>query len=110
MYFKATAGAVDGGRVLRVGVAAVSTAWVSGDATAAMVMTVALVSATLLGTASASPAEGIQPLSKIAVHMATVEMQPSAYVRATPSLLGEQVHTRTPYVHHAGTGRRRRSD
>lgn len=44
----------------------------------------------LAGTASASPAEGIQPLSKIAVHRATVEMQPSAYVRATPSLLGEQ--------------------
>jgi hypothetical protein len=47
--------------------------------------------ATLAGTASASPAEGIQPLSKIAVHKATVEMQSSAYVRATPSLLGEQV-------------------
>ena len=47
--------------------------------------------ATLPGTASASPAEGVQPLSKIAVHKATVEMQPSAYVRATPSLLGEQV-------------------
>ena len=75
-------------------------------------MAVALVAATLLGTASASPAEGIQPLSKIAVHKATVEMQPSAYVRATPSLLGEQVHiyiyTRTPNVHHAV--RRRRSD
>ena len=67
-----------------------------------MVMVVALVAATLLGTASASPAEGIQPLSKIAVHMATVEIQPSAYMRTTPSLLGEQVHTRTPYVHHAG--------
>jgi hypothetical protein len=65
-------------------------AWASGGAAAAMA--VALVAATLLGTASASPAEGIQPLSKIAVHKATVEMQPSAYVRATPSLLGEQVH------------------
>ena len=78
----------------------------------AVALLVALVAAaaTLPGTASASPAEGIQPLSKIVVHKATVEMQPSAYVRATPSLLGEQVHTRTPYVHHAGTGRRRRSD
>ena len=47
-------------------------------------------------TASASPAEGIQPLSKIAVHKATVEMQPSAYVEATPSLLGEQARTRSP--------------
>ncbi|CAO2184415.1 unnamed protein product, partial [Urochloa humidicola] len=38
--------------------------------------------------AAASPAEGFQPLSKIAVHKATVEMQPSAFVQATPSLLG----------------------
>jgi hypothetical protein len=56
----------------------------------------------LAGTASASPAEGIQPLSKIAVHRATVEMQPSAYVRATPSLLGEQVLYAVPVrTHHA---------
>ncbi|CAO2202670.1 unnamed protein product [Urochloa humidicola] len=38
--------------------------------------------------AAASPAEGFQPLSKIAVHKATVEMQPSAFMEATPSLLG----------------------
>jgi hypothetical protein len=59
----------------------------------AVALLVALVAAaaTLPGTASASPAEGIQPLSKIAVHKATVEMEPSAYVQATPSLLGEQV-------------------
>ncbi|CAL5013696.1 unnamed protein product [Urochloa decumbens] len=33
---------------------------------------------------------GFQPLSKIAIHRTTIEMDPSAYVRATPSLLGEQ--------------------
>ncbi|KAF8739187.1 hypothetical protein HU200_013907 [Digitaria exilis] len=38
--------------------------------------------------ANASPAGGFQPLSKIAIHRATVEMQPSAFVQATPSLLG----------------------
>ena len=58
---------------------------------AALVAALVAAVATLAGTASASPAEGIQPLSKIAVHKATVKMQPSAYVRATPSLLGEQV-------------------
>uniref|UniRef100_A0A452ZW09 Uncharacterized protein n=1 Tax=Aegilops tauschii subsp. strangulata TaxID=200361 RepID=A0A452ZW09_AEGTS len=41
---------------------------------------------------SASPAEGIQPLSKIAIHKATVELHGSAYVRVTPALLGDQVH------------------
>uniref|UniRef100_M8CDJ4 Putative Nucleotide pyrophosphatase/phosphodiesterase n=1 Tax=Aegilops tauschii TaxID=37682 RepID=M8CDJ4_AEGTA len=39
---------------------------------------------------SASPAEGIQPLSKIAIHKATVELHGSAYVRVTPALLGDQ--------------------
>ena len=57
----------------------------------ALLVAMVAAAATLPGTASASPAEGIQPLSKIAVHKATVEMQPSAYVQATPSLLGEQV-------------------
>lgn len=60
-----------------------------GGAAAALLL-VAASAAALLGAASASPAEGIQPLSKIAVHEATVEMEPSAYVRATPLLLGEQ--------------------
>jgi hypothetical protein len=86
-------------------------AWASGGAAAAMAMAVTLAAATLLGTASASPAEGIQPLSKIAVHKATVEMQPLAYVRATSD---DAVAARRagaypyPYVHHAG--RRQRSD
>ncbi|KAK3122233.1 hypothetical protein QOZ80_8BG0666870 [Eleusine coracana subsp. coracana] len=40
--------------------------------------------------ATGSPAEGVQPLSKIAIHKTTVLLQPSAYVRASPSLLGEQ--------------------
>jgi hypothetical protein len=39
-------------------------------------------------TVSASPAEGVQPLSKIAIHKATVNLHGSAYVRATPALLG----------------------
>ncbi|KAM0859174.1 hypothetical protein ACQ4PT_047376 [Festuca glaucescens] len=39
---------------------------------------------------SASPAEGIQPLSKIAIHKATVNLRGSAYVRATPALLGDE--------------------
>ncbi|KAM0859176.1 hypothetical protein ACQ4PT_047376 [Festuca glaucescens] len=40
---------------------------------------------------SASPAEGIQPLSKIAIHKATVNLRGSAYVRATPALLGDEL-------------------
>uniref|UniRef100_A0A0D9XA43 Purple acid phosphatase n=1 Tax=Leersia perrieri TaxID=77586 RepID=A0A0D9XA43_9ORYZ len=43
--------------------------------------------------ASASPAstlEGFQPLSKIAIHKTTVDLHDSAYVRATPALLGDQ--------------------
>ena len=61
-------------------------------------MAAALVAAlvALAGRASASPAEGIQPLSKIAVHKATVEIQSSAFVEATPSLLGEQARIRAP--------------
>ncbi|EMS68845.1 putative inactive purple acid phosphatase 27 [Triticum urartu] len=39
---------------------------------------------------SASPAEGSEPLSKIAIHKATVDLHGSAYVRATPALLGDQ--------------------
>ncbi|CAO2173530.1 unnamed protein product [Urochloa humidicola] len=53
---------------------------------AAVVLSAAV--AMLPEMAAASPAEGIQPLSKIAVHKATVELQPSAFVEATPSLLG----------------------
>ena len=66
----------------------------------ALLVAVVASAATLPGTASASPAEGIQPLSKIAVHKATVEMQPSAYVQATPSLLGEQARTPYSYATH----------
>jgi len=78
---------------------------------AALVVALVAAVAMLAGTASASPAEGIQPLSKIAVHKATVEMQPLAYVRATSD---DAVAARRagaypyPYVHHAG--RRQRSD
>jgi len=56
--------------------------WSSSGGAAAATMAAALVAAlaaaTLAGTASASPAEGIQPLSNIAVHKATVEIQPPA--------------------------------
>lgn len=58
-------------------------AWSS--ATAAVAVAVALVAAlatSLPWTATASPAEGTQPLSKIAVHKATLEMHESAYVSA----------------------------
>ena len=47
----------------------------------------------MAATASSSPEEeGVQPLSKIAIHKATVELHGSAYVRVTPALLGDQVH------------------
>ncbi|KAL6661856.1 hypothetical protein ACP70R_001240 [Stipagrostis hirtigluma subsp. patula] len=59
-------------------------------AAAAVLVAVATVVAGMVPAARASPAEGFQPLSKIAVHRATVELELSAYVRATPSLLGEQ--------------------
>ncbi|XP_020197117.1 nucleotide pyrophosphatase/phosphodiesterase [Aegilops tauschii subsp. strangulata] len=52
-----------------------------------------LAMAAAAATASASPALGIQPLSKIAIHKATVHLdlhRSSAYVRATPALLGNQ--------------------
>ncbi|CAO2202664.1 unnamed protein product [Urochloa humidicola] len=66
----------------------------AGTAAAALAVLLAAAAAVALATlptaASASPAEGFQPLSKIAVHRTTVEMEPSAYVGATPSLLGEQ--------------------
>ncbi|KAL6661854.1 hypothetical protein ACP70R_001238 [Stipagrostis hirtigluma subsp. patula] len=55
-----------------------------------LVVVLAAAAAAVVPAASASPAEGFQPLSKIAIHRATVELQRSAYVRATPSLLGEQ--------------------
>lgn len=61
----------------------------------ALLLVVAAAMLLAAGTATASPADGIQPLSKIAVHKATVEMQPSAFVEATPALLGEQARTRT---------------
>ncbi|XBI75884.1 hypothetical protein VPH35_069191 [Triticum aestivum] len=40
-------------------------------------------------TVSASPEAGVQPLSKIAIHKATVELHGSAYVRASALLLGD---------------------
>ncbi|KAM0896833.1 hypothetical protein ACQ4PT_022965 [Festuca glaucescens] len=49
-----------------------------------------VVLAAVASTVSASPADGIQPLSKIAIHKATVNLRGSAYVRATPALLGDQ--------------------
>jgi len=64
------------------------------DAAAALAVVLAAAAAAAVMSAS-SPAEGFQPLSKIAVHRTTVEMQPSAYVRATPSLLGGQVRARS---------------
>ncbi|WVZ92028.1 hypothetical protein U9M48_038126 [Paspalum notatum var. saurae] len=58
---------------------------------AAAVATLSLLGGACARSASSPTAEaGFQPLSKIAVHRATVEMEPSAYVQATPSLLGEQ--------------------
>ena len=65
------------------------------DAAAALAVVLAAAAAAAVSSASSSPAEGFQPLSKIAVHRTTVEMQPSAYVRATPSLLGGQVRARS---------------
>jgi hypothetical protein len=59
---------------------------------------VAMAVAMLLAAASASrpssSLEGFQPLSKIAVHKATVDLHGSAFVSATPALLGDQVHAR----------------
>ncbi|VAI70129.1 unnamed protein product [Triticum turgidum subsp. durum] len=43
----------------------------------------------MAATASASPEAGVQPLSKIAIHKATVELHGSAYVRASALLLGD---------------------
>ena len=74
-------------------------AWSWSGGAAAATMAAALVAALVAaaGTASASPAEGIQPLSKIAVHKATVEIQPSAYVEATPASCSASRHVpRTP--------------
>ncbi|XP_020179926.1 nucleotide pyrophosphatase/phosphodiesterase [Aegilops tauschii subsp. strangulata] len=43
----------------------------------------------MAATASSSPEVGVQPLSKIAIHKATVELHGSAYVRASALLLGD---------------------
>ena len=58
----------------------------------AAVLAAIAVASTTTTMVIASPAEGIQPLSKIAIHKATVKLHGSAYVRATPALLGDQVH------------------
>ncbi|CAL4999908.1 unnamed protein product [Urochloa decumbens] len=65
----------------------------AGPTAVALVVLLAAAAAAVMppAAANASPAEGFQPLSKIAVHRTTIEMEPSAYVRATPSLLGEQL-------------------
>jgi hypothetical protein len=57
-----------------------------------VVLATVLTMAAVVSPVGASPAEGIQPPSKIAIHKATVNLHGSAYVRATPALLGEQVH------------------
>ncbi|BAF24243.2 Os08g0530800 [Oryza sativa Japonica Group] len=57
-------------------------------------MAVAMLLAAAAAAASASQPsslEGFQPLSKIAVHKATVDLHGSAFVSATPALLGDQV-------------------
>jgi hypothetical protein len=58
---------------------------------APVVLAAVLAMAAVASTVSSSPAEGIQPLSKIAIHKATVNLRGSAYVRATPALLGDEV-------------------
>ncbi|CAO2211610.1 unnamed protein product [Urochloa humidicola] len=73
----------------------------AGPAAAALAVLLAAAAAAvamLPAAASASPAEGFQPLSKIAIHKATIEMEPSAYVRARQSLLGEQQGIDTEWV------------
>ncbi|GJN15637.1 hypothetical protein PR202_gb02571 [Eleusine coracana subsp. coracana] len=64
------------------------------DAAMAVVIALAalLAAAATLPAAAArgSPAEGFQPLSKIAIHKTTIQLHSSAYVEATPALLGEQ--------------------
>ncbi|KAL6646228.1 hypothetical protein ACP70R_017836 [Stipagrostis hirtigluma subsp. patula] len=76
--------------IVRVCVGAVSMGRGNVETVAGFVLVVVVVVLAVVPAASASPAEGFQPLSKIAIHRATVELQRSAYVRATPSLLGEQ--------------------
>ncbi|KAF2920642.1 hypothetical protein DAI22_08g225000 [Oryza sativa Japonica Group] len=59
----------------------------------AVAMAVAMLLAAAAAAASASQPsslEGFQPLSKIAVHKATVDLHGSAFVSATPALLGDQ--------------------
>uniref|UniRef100_A0A453RMM4 Purple acid phosphatase Fn3-like domain-containing protein n=1 Tax=Aegilops tauschii subsp. strangulata TaxID=200361 RepID=A0A453RMM4_AEGTS len=55
-----------------------------------VLLAAALAMVAAAATVSAWPAEGIQPLSKIAMNKATVNLHGSAYVRATPALLGDQ--------------------
>ena len=54
-----------------------------------VLLAAALAMVAAAATGSASPAEGIQPLSKIAIHKATIELDSSAYVRASALLLGD---------------------
>jgi hypothetical protein len=57
--------------------------------TAAAVSVYALVALIAAGAAAAGGGE--QPLSRIAIHRATVEPQPGAFVDASPALLGLEV-------------------
>lgn len=57
-------------------------------------MAVAMLLAAASASRPSSSLEGFQPLSKIAVHKATVDLHGSAFVSATPALLGDQVHAR----------------
>jgi hypothetical protein len=53
-------------------------------------MAVAMLLAAASASRPSSSLEGFQPLSKIAVHKATVDLHGSAFVSATPALLGDQ--------------------
>jgi hypothetical protein len=66
-------------------------------AVAALAVLLAAAATVPAATATGSPAEGIQPLSKIAIHKTVIRMNPSAYVRATPTLLGEKVVKQASY-------------
>jgi hypothetical protein len=63
-----------------------------------VVLATVLAMAAVVSPVGALPVEGIQPLSKIAIHKATVNLHGSAYVRAMPVLLGEQVHIVTKLI------------
>lgn len=58
--------------------------------TAAAVTVYALV-ALIAGAGAAAAGGGEQPLSRIAIHRATVAPQPGAFVDASPALLGREV-------------------